>query len=434
MKSTSNKSDSAIFLRQTAEELLKKRQAKSGSEISEPDVFKLIHELEVHQIELEMQNEELMLTRSAAINSGEKYFQLYDFAPVGYFTLSREGKIIELNLCGSQMLEKERSYLENSYFASFVSVDTKPIFNLFLSKIFNSNSKESCELSLLKKNNVPMYAHLTGMVTGNGEQCLVNVIDITKRRQAEMEINFKNEELIKVNAEKDKFFSIMAHDLRGPLSSFLCLTKMFAEQLPVMKKKEIQEIANSLKESAARVFHLIENLLEWSRMKRGLIEFKPQSIPLIDIINKSIESLSDQADQKNQEIQLQVPENMIVNVDFTMLESTLRNLLSNAMKFSFRGGKILISAKGIQDNFIEIDITDNGIGMNSMLMSNLFQINGQKGRNGTEGEPSTGLGLLLCKEFVEKNGGKIQVESVEGKGSTFSFTLPKNFNPDSASF
>ncbi|MCX6249351.1 MAG: PAS domain-containing protein [Bacteroidetes bacterium] len=157
---------------------------KNGNK-SEAEILKLMHELEVHQIELEMQNEELIMARSAAQAATEKYTELYDFAPSGYFTLSKEGKIIDLNLCGSQMLGKERSLIINSPFEFFVSNNTKPIFNLFLEKVFNSKAKESCEITLSTNGYLPTYVHLFGMVTENGEQCLVTAIDITDRKREE---------------------------------------------------------------------------------------------------------------------------------------------------------------------------------------------------------------------------------------------------------
>jgi PAS domain S-box-containing protein len=185
MRKNDNYAKGPVYLRQRAEELLKKRNSGQDSQFSEADSLKLIHELEVHKIELEMQNDELMLSRSAAYESVEKYTELYDFSPAGYFTLSREGEIIELNLSGSQMLGKERSYLKGIHFGSFVSGDAKASFSLFLTKIFNSHVKESCELSLLIGDIAQMYVHLTGLVTSDGNQCLVNAIDITGLRQAE---------------------------------------------------------------------------------------------------------------------------------------------------------------------------------------------------------------------------------------------------------
>ncbi|HEX7584556.1 MAG TPA: PAS domain S-box protein, partial [Prolixibacteraceae bacterium] len=180
-----NKSEGSI-LRQRAEELVKRNLSKSGSQHSGADILKLIHELEVHQIELEMQNEELRLAKEREVKlATKKYIELYDFAPSGYFTLSKAGKIIELNLSGANMLGKERSRLKNSLFSSFVSDATKPAFNLFLGKVFSSKVRETCEVSLSINVNVPMYVYLSGIFTENVEHCFVTVLDITERKKAE---------------------------------------------------------------------------------------------------------------------------------------------------------------------------------------------------------------------------------------------------------
>jgi len=179
-----NKSEGAI-LRQRAEELIKRNLSKSGSQLSEAEMQKLIHELEVHQIELEMQNEEILLSKNQAELATEKYTELYDLAPSGYFTLSEKGNIIDLNLSGSEMLGKERSFIKNNSFEFFVTNDTRPDFNLFLEKVFTNKDKVTCEVNLSTISNLPMNAHLTGIVTENREQCLVTVIDITNRKQTE---------------------------------------------------------------------------------------------------------------------------------------------------------------------------------------------------------------------------------------------------------
>jgi len=166
-------------LREQAEELLKNEPALVTSLSAEKDMLKLIHELEVHQVELELQNEELMLARTAALSAAEKYKELYDFAPSGYFTLSGEGEIMELNLSGANMLGKERLQLIYSRFIFFVTDDTKTAFNSFLHKIFKSKAKETCELALAINGNLRMYIHLTGIISGDGKQCLVNATDVT---------------------------------------------------------------------------------------------------------------------------------------------------------------------------------------------------------------------------------------------------------------
>ena len=174
--------------------MLIKKPLKTDSQLSETDILRLNHELQVHQIELEMQNEELRLANEQAEFAAKKYTKLYDFAPSGYFILSKEGKIIDLNLSGANMLGKERSGLKNSRFGFFVSNDTKPIFNLFLSKVFNSKAEESCEITLSTDGNLPMYVSLNGIVTENSEQCFVTVMNITDGKRA-AELVIANKEL-----------------------------------------------------------------------------------------------------------------------------------------------------------------------------------------------------------------------------------------------
>jgi len=182
MKNTDNKSESEI-LRKKAEELLKKKSPATVSSLSENETMKLIHELEVHQIELEMQNEALVFAKEQQLKSAnDKYVELYDFAPSGYFTLSYEGTIIKVNFHGARMLGKDRSQLKDNRFGFFVSNDTKPIFNLFLNKVFSSQANESCDVTLSASGNLPIYVHLTGMVTENAEQCILTVVEITESR------------------------------------------------------------------------------------------------------------------------------------------------------------------------------------------------------------------------------------------------------------
>jgi PAS domain-containing protein len=212
MKSGFFKSAVNPKLRREAEKLLEIRKLKSGSLLPGGDSYKLMHELEVHQIELEMQNEELVLARTSAIESAEKYAELYDFAPSGYFTITRESKIIELNLSGYEMLGKERLFLKNNYLRYFISEDTKSVFNLFLSRVYNSKSKESCEVCLSNNDNVMLYVYITGMVTGDGQHCRLNIVDNTEHRQTVLELKLKIEELTRLNAGNDNSFSIVLND------------------------------------------------------------------------------------------------------------------------------------------------------------------------------------------------------------------------------
>lgn len=236
-------------------------------------------------------------------------------------------------------------------------------------------------------------------------------------------IKKKNEELLISNSEKDKFFSIIAHDVRGPLSSFLGLTEIMDENFQNMTTGDLQAIIGSMRSSSQNLYELLGNLLEWSQMERGLTYFNPEPVNLLELSTYCIKSVSELANRKSIPITLNIPENLTVFADKNMLATILRNLLSNAVKFTQPGGETSISGQKTNTQEVEIRVCDSGIGISEDMLGRLFKLNGKTSRNGTNGEPSTGLGLVLCKEFVEKHSGKIWVESEVGKGSIFRFTL-----------
>ena len=538
-------------LRKKAEDLLKAGRLKPNFHTSEADNLKLIHELQVYQIELEIQNKELKEAKEFAEAATQKYTELYDFAPSGYFTLSKEGDIIELNICGSQMLGKERSRLILSRFGFFVTDDTKPIFNLFLKKIFTGRANETCEVCLSDNGDFPMDVHLTGIIDENGEKCHITAVDITERKQAEdalkeSEIKYKglvdnspdaiviytgekivfannecirlmaaesdeeligkpvidfvhpdyrefigerlkkmqdrasvlpfaeekfiridgsevdveikamsirlddrlavqliirditerkhaedeikkaNIELEKLNSVKDKFFAIIAHDLKSPFQGLLGLTELMAGGTASFTRDDLDKMGILLHDSVQNLLTMLKNLLEWAMMQQGKLSFDPKDIVLSEIVSRNIELLVKTGEQKDVKIIFEGIGNYIVHADEAMLNSILINLISNALKFSNHGGKVTVKAKELENKMLEISVKDNGIGMPEEMSEKLFKIDGQVGRTGTNGELSNGLGLLLCSEFVEKHGGTIYANSCENEGSTFYFTLPMN--------
>jgi signal transduction histidine kinase len=187
---------------------------------------------------------------------------------------------------------------------------------------------------------------------------------------------------------------------------------------------EIQGIAFDMKNSATNLFRLLENLLNWARMQKGRITFTPEIMVLLPVVGESVEILREQAKTKKIQIDLDIPDDLEAYADKNIFQTIIRNLVSNAIKFTHRGGNVLISAFRATDREVQISIRDTGIGMDQELVDNLFRIDVKTNRKGTEGELSTGLGLLLCKEFVEKHSGKIWVESKEGKGTVFHLSLP----------
>lgn len=247
--------------------------------------------------------------------------------------------------------------------------------------------------------------------------------DITQRIQDEEEIKRKNDELIKTNIEKDKFFSIIAHDLKSPFNGLLGLSEMLADEVDQFSIEDIQKVAKSMKTSATYLFKLLENLLEWSRMQRGVMKNEPQTCQLSTYFEQAIALNSTLISNKEIKLQNLIPVDFQVTADAHMLNSVLRNLVSNAIKFTNNKGNIVINAMHINDKLTHISIKDSGIGISESDMQTLFKIDSISSNPGTEGETGTGLGLVLCKEYIERNGGKIWIDSEVGKGTTVNFTL-----------
>ncbi|MEI8006403.1 MAG: GAF domain-containing sensor histidine kinase [Bacteroidota bacterium] len=240
----------------------------------------------------------------------------------------------------------------------------------------------------------------------------------------QQELLENNIQLKELNSVRNKFFSIIAHDLRSPFSSLLGLTELMEKELPIMDKDQIQKSAVTLRQSAKNLYGLLENLLEWSLLQQNLTTANPELFPLMPKVNSSLNSVRDSANKKGIEIITDIPDDLMVYADEQMLDGILRNLSANAVKFTPKGGKIAIAAKAGFDNWVEVSVKDTGIGMTREMADNLFNKDVNTSRRGTEKEPSTGLGLIICKEFVEKQAGKLWVDSEEEKGSTFYFTLP----------
>ncbi len=250
--------------------------------------------------------------------------------------------------------------------------------------------------------------------------------DITKRKQAEEVINLKNRELQETNAEKDKFFSILAHDLRNPFNALLGYTELLTEEYDSLSPADITTAIGSLRKSSLNLYRLLENLLEWSRIQRGSISFDPRPVNLRTIVNEIHNIVSESASKKQITIQIDIPDDIAVMADPHMVSTIIRNLVFNAIKFTRDGGTIMLSAHVDDPSFVEIRIEDNGIGMSREILNNLFRLDGKSNRPGTAGEASTGLGLIICKDFVDKHGGRISATSTEGAGSTFTVTFQRS--------
>jgi two-component system sensor histidine kinase/response regulator len=537
-----------ITLRQKAEGQLQKNQTAQASPLSEADMMKIIHELEVHRIELEMQNEELKRAIDIAEKATEKFTSNYDLAPMGYFTLDLYGIIFELNLNGSKMLGKERADLLNSNFKLFLNLDSLPVFNDFLQKVFETNSRQTGQVSLVIDGNILKNIYLEGIHSKYEHKCLLTIIDITdqmkaakqvqnseiryrrlfetakdgilildadngqiveanpfiiemleysreellgkalweigvfrkiaqskdafielqnkeyirfedmpletkngksinvefvsnvylvdqtkviqcnirditKRRYAEIKLKESEARLRELNATKDKFFSIIAHDLKNPFMAILGFSDLLAERITEKDYTGIEEYARIIHNSTQRILSLLTNLLQWASSQTGKMKFNPEPVEIVALINEVAELSKDAAQHKSITISIKLPHNTTIQIDKSMISSVLRNIISNAIKFTNPGGNINISARQKQDE-LWVTVSDNGVGMNKDSLDKLFRVEDSHSTPGTQNEKGTGLGLILCKEFVEKHKGKIWAESETGKGSSFHFTIP----------
>ena len=436
MKKAKQDSTEIDSLRQKAEEILQENYKahdpaqKSGGEAvhNEADVLKLVHELRIHQLELEMQNEELQLAIHAAENAAKQYADLYeeiyDFSPAGYFAFNHDCTISKLNLSGARLLGGDRSHLIESNFRNYITHETLPVFNDFLQRINETNSKQTCEIRLNIKGIPSNYIHLEGIKPDYGHKYLISAIDITSRKLAEQALNESEARLRELNATKDKFFSIIAHDIKSPFNSIKGGSQLLLREFDSIGKDEILDIITQIHISSGNSLKLLDNLLQWAESQTGRIAAAAERIDLTNLLPETIEWMRSAAEEKNISIQAAVQPGSVALADNYMLRTILRNLINNAIKFTFGKGKVEIKAQP-QANEILISVIDNGTGFRPVDLENVFRVDHKMMMLGTANEKGSGLGLILCKEFVEKQGGKIWIESEFGKGSSIYFTLPK---------
>lgn len=264
----------------------------------------------------------------------------------------------------------------------------------------------------------------TGMMF-QGKKAMLEIFqDITNRKQTEEALKESEARLRELNATKDKFFSIIAHDLKNPFNSIIGFSELLTKKIQERDYEGIISYSRIIGNSSQRALDLLTNLLKWARIQTGSIEFVPECIDMDELTNDIMKLLGNLVQQKSITIFTRFPPLIFVMADKEMISTILRNLISNAAKFTHPGGEIVVSANPKQKEWV-ITIADNGVGIKEETIDKLFRIDQSYSTLGTQNEKGTGLGLLLCKEFVEKHNGRIWIESEEGKGSKFHFSVPK---------
>ncbi len=290
---------------------------------------------------------------------------------------------------------------------------------------------EPYEIQLYKKNGDIIWVKDSGRVLKNEEEEVVFIDgileDITLQKQNEIKIKESEAKLKELNTSKDLLFSIISHDLRTPFNQFIGGTELLLTKLEEYDKNMLRKFLTLLNKEAVRSYRLLENLLQWSKTQRGLIKFDPKPIELFEFVDELIKFYESMAEEKNIELNVKIPKSLHVYADKDMLSTILRNLVSNALKFTEKGGEVEVSAiekidvENMFSEYLEVSVSDTGIGIKEENISSIFSID--KNKNDHYNESATGLGLLLCKDFVERHNGEIWVESDYGKGSTFYFTI-----------
>lgn len=279
---------------------------------------------------------------------------------------------------------------------------------------------KAVETLVLKRNNLALVEQLKQANELLEQRVQERTIDLQK---ALHQINEQKRELEELNATKDKFFSIVAHDIRNPLSSLSGFSHLLSEYSEKMTHKEIIELSKELNIETKNTLRLVDNLLTWANHQMKQISYHPELIDINTLVKESVAQLKSSANRKAITIEMSLFPDLMVSADVNHLRLILLNLLTNAVKFTASGGKINITATYNVTSEIEIRISDSGVGMSQEQVKNLFKIDRSKSTSGTAGEKGTELGLILCKEFIERNGGEIAVSSKKGKGTTFVICL-----------
>ncbi len=268
------------------------------------------------------------------------------------------------------------------------------------------------------------------------EEVLARVTTHLRMRTLTKNLQKANRELTELNASKDKFFSIVAHDLRSPFMPLLGNSELLSILADTAPRTEIKEMSAGIHHTAKNVYNLLENLLQWSRMQREQMEYQADKLELEQIVQQNVKLLAENAVTKDINLQSRIVEGLAVYADENMLNTVIRNLVSNALKFTSRGGQVTISTRVEQTapDFAEISVMDTGVGISEADLQKLFTLEVHHTTKGTNQEDGTGLGLIICQEMVEKNGGQIWVESKLGQGTTLKFTVPLDSSVSGSSF
>ena len=382
---------------------------------------------------LSLRQENLNLKSSFERNLSErelaqnKFRMLFEHSPIGMaLVLHETGEFLEVN---NSVLEStgytKEEFLSLSYWditpREYEQQEIEQLQTLNETGRFGPNFKE-----YIRKDGTRYPLSISGalFVDVDGRKVVWGIIeDLSERRERELIIENQNEELLRLNAAKDKFFSIIAHDLKSPFYAITGFSDLLLECIEERDFEGIDKYTKIINQSSKKALELLLNLMEWSQIQTGRMKWSPEPFDINTTAEEAKVLLSGNAEQKTISINNNIAKGTIVHADKVMISTVLRNLISNAVKFTRTNGSITLTSEQRPDEVV-ISVKDNGVGMTQEESDKLFKIDGVYSTLGTQQEKGTGLGLILCKEFLEKNNGKIWVESTVEVGTTFHFSLP----------
>jgi PAS domain S-box-containing protein len=407
-------------LRRRAMETLKSRRS-SMQKMSAEDVRKLVEELQIHQVELEMQNEELRSVQYELEQSRKKYSDLYDFAPVGYLTLNEEGRIVEANLTAAKQLGTERSILIGKPFNLYAAENYREQLHLHLRKVLKTKHPHTCEIKLNGRSRIDCYVQLdsTYLLDSEGENLTrTTMTDISDRKKAEEKLTALAGSLELSNRELEQFAFIASHDLQEPLRKILAFGEILGRKSGDKLNEDRKEYLSRMQNSAKRMQQLIRDLLKYSRVAtrsgpQDTVALREAVMEVISDLELKIERLG---------ANVEVFDLPAIKGEKSQICQLFQNLIANALKFHGEKQPHIKIYSRRTDHDCRIFIEDNGIGFDEKYLDRIFApFQRLHGKSAYEG---TGMGLAICRKIVERHGGSITAKSKPGEGSTFIVTLP----------
>ncbi len=355
----------------------------------------------------------------------ERYRKLVEKSPVAIGILTGR-RIVYANPYAVKMFgaSSEEELKSRNIFDFIQGKFAKRVKDIIQKIIMEGEVVEESNEKLITLNGKILDVELKAIPTYYLDKPAIQVVirDVTELNRKEEERNNYTENLKRMNETKDKFLSLISHDLKSPFNSMMGYTEILKNEIDNLSREERDIFIGSVYESTRHIYNLLNDLLEFSKFYLGMNKVEPKEIQIRKLVDENIEFLLTSAKRKGIAIKNCINRDYIVMAEEDMLNSILRNLITNSIKFTDRGGKIEISAEDGHD-YLKISVSDNGVGMDKSTKQTLFDIVSKKSKPGTNEEEGTGLGLILTKEFVEKNGGEISVTSEPGKGTTFTFSL-----------